>query len=430
MSLLIIFILAELIFLIWSLRSKNRHDREKSIVRIIELIVVAILLVTGVLEWGMRYYFIVGVLAVQILYGIIRWNKMQAMNYKSGRQARVFIGNFFLYFAALIPALLFPESKLPQVTGPYEVVIKEYTWVDESQVETYTDTGEKRAITVKIWYPKEQDEKYPLIVFSHGAFGVIDSNYSTCMELASNGYVAVSIAHPYHAMYVKDTNGKVTFADSEFVKSIYAVNDSANEEVVYEQSKKWMKIRTEDENFVIDTILKLSAELDTKEADSPFGLIDVKKIGLLGHSMGGASSVQLGRERDDIGAVIDLEGSMFGEYTGVKDGVGVYKKEPYPIPILDVYSEEIYNAAKQYPDDVFCNFYLGKRAANYEYVIFKDAGHLNFTDLPIISPILAGILGKGSVDARICMENVNEMVLTFFNAYLKGEGEPILKKEY
>lgn len=45
-------------------------------------------------------------------------------------------------------------------------------------------------------------------------------------------------------------------------------------------------------------------------------MVDEDKIGLMGHSMGGASSVQLGRERDDIDAVIDLEGTMAGEYVG------------------------------------------------------------------------------------------------------------------
>ena len=115
-----------------------------------------------------------------------------------------------------VKVILFPPYQPPEVTGDHEVATQEFTWVDESRVETFTDTGENRALTVKFWYPKEEGS-YPLVVFSHGAFGVIDSNYSTCAELASNGYVVASIGHPYHAMFVEDVNGKVTYADKDFV---------------------------------------------------------------------------------------------------------------------------------------------------------------------------------------------------------------------
>ena len=55
---------------------------------------------------------------------------------------------------------------------------------------------------------------------------------------------------------------------------------------------------------------------------------------------------------------------------------------------------------------------------------------MNFTDLPLASPVLAKMLGVGKVDARTCIENVNEMVLIWFDYYLKGEGELNLKAEY
>ncbi len=70
------------------------------------------------------------------------------------------------------------------------------------------------------------------------------------------------------------------------------------------------------------------------------------------------------------------------------------------------------------------NDYVGKNAINYKEVIFEDAGHLNFTDLPVFSPVLAKMLGVGEVDAKECIDNVNEVVLTFFDYYLKGEGTP------
>lgn len=337
----------------------------------------------------------------------------------------------------LLRIILFPPHKQPAVTGEHSVEVKEFTWVDESRVETFTDTGENRALTVKFWYPKEEGN-YPLVVFSHGAFGIIDSNYSTCMELASNGYVVASIAHPYHAMFVKDVNGKVILADMDFVKSTYTVGsetyDPAVEQKIYENCKEWMALRTADENFVLDTILN-----KVKEGEkAPFSLIDPDKIGLFGHSMGGAASVQLGRERTDIDAVIDLEGTMLGEYVGFENGMEVYNEEPYPVPLLDIMGKRVYDETDEtkaeladiIPDWQYVNFYVGENAADYRAVAFHDAGHLNFTDLPLVSPILAKMLGVGKVDARTCIENVNEVVLEFFDYYLKGKGELDLKSEY
>lgn len=341
------------------------------------------------------------------------------------------------FLAVLGKMFLFPGYEGLAVTGNHSVITKEFTWVDESRIETFTNTGENRSLTVKFWYPEEEGN-YPLIVFSHGAFGVIDSNYSTCMELASNGYVVASIGHTYHAMFVKDVNGKTTYADMDFIKSVYAgSNENYNpeeEKQIYENSLIWMELRTADENFVLDTILNQAK----KKEEAPFSLIDSEKIGLFGHSMGGASSVQLGRERTDIDAVIDLEGTMLGEYTGFENGIEVYNEEPYPVPVLDVFGTRIYDMTSRMEKELsethdnwqYVNFYVGEHARDYRAVAFRDAGHLNFTDLPLISPVLAKLLGVGEVNAKICMENVNHVVLTWFDYYLKGKGKLDIPAEY
>lgn len=354
----------------------------------------------------------------------------------------------------LLKAKMFPPYDGLPVSGSHTVETTTFTWEDESRVETFTDTGENRALTVSFWYPSEEG-KYPLVVFSHGAFGVIDSNYSTYTELASNGYVVASIGHPYHAMFVEDVNGKTTTVDMEFLQQVYSDNgadDAEAEKRVYEFSQEWMELRTADMNFVLDTIL---AEVEQVQAatgleqstgieqeqsadiasEKVFASIDTSKIGLMGHSMGGATAVHLGRERNDITAVIDLEGTMMGEYVGFENGYELYNEEPYPIPVLDVNSkavrEDIDALEAEHPGWEYVNDYLGRNAADYREVVFNGAGHLNFTDLPLIAPPLAGFLGVGEVDAEECIKNVNEVVLTFFNYYLKDEGSlEDIKAEY
>lgn len=425
MKLLLVLILVELAFFVWSLVTKCVHAKEKTVARGGVLLLFIILLLTGVLEWGAQYYAISLVLAAQLIFGVIAWRQGKEKLYKTKHRVLCFFAGILLYAAALFPAILFPKFTLPAPTGDLSVAVADYTWVDENRVETFTETGEKRALTIRVWYPEKAEGKYPLVVFSHGAFGTIDSNISACMDLASNGYVVVSIAHPCHAAYVEDVNGKVTIANLDFVNSIYAANAANDESASYTLSRPWMKLRVDDENFVLDTLLEKAAG-----AEAPFSLVDTNKIGLFGHSMGGASSAQLGRERGDIDAVLILEGTMFGEYVGVKDGVGVYVDEPYPVPLLDVYSAQVFDLLKAYPREDYTNFYAGDRAACYGTVVFNGAGHLNFTDLPLFSPLLARLLGVGTVDPRACIEDVNHVVLTFFNSYLKEGDTPNLQKEY
>ena len=417
-GILAVIVFVEVIFTVWAFVSGIRHDKEKAAARLAELLLLLLLLGAGVLKGFSRYGMLVGILALQAVIGAAAIHKRGEKPFKAGKQLAGLIMTLLLYGMALFPAFLFPQYKEPAVTGSHQVAVSEYTWVDESRIETYSDTGENRALTVKFWYPEEEGS-YPLVIFSHGAFGIIDSNYSTCKELASNGYVAVSIGHPYHAMFVEDVNGKVTIADMGFINEVYEDNgtgDPAAEERNYNKSRKWMEIRTADENFVLDTILEKAKQ---KEG-APFTLINSEKIGLFGHSMGGASSVALGRQREDIGAVINLEGTMLSEYTGFENGAIVYNEEPYPVPLLDVNSREVYEQAAELEGMEYVNFYVGEHAEEFESVVIEDAGHLNFTDLPLVSPVLAKLLGVGTADARECIENVNRTVLDFFNEHLKN----------
>lgn len=420
--LLIITVTVEVGFCVWALWTKEFHAKEKLVVRLGGSLILTVGLLTGVLDGLFRYGGFLAVLLIQVLLCALysyrgRKGKRAAKPFRKGGRIAVLIGNLALYLLILFPAILFPQYEEPRVTGTHEIATAEYTWVDKSRVETYSDSGENRELTVKFWYPSEEGT-YPLIVFSHGAFGVIDSNTSTCRELASNGYVVASIGHTYQAMFVSNDSGKITTVDPDFINQVYEENGTdtpEGEKIVYENSREWMKIRTGDENFVLDTILEKAAAGE----EGPFAEVDSEKIGLFGHSMGGAASVEMGRERNDIDAVIDLEGTMFGEYVDFVDGAEVFNPEPYPIPVLDVNSADIDVQARKVPGQGYVNFYLGEHAKDYQYEVVEGAGHLNFTDLPMVSPLLARFLGVGSVDAKDCIESVNSMVLEFFDAHLK-----------
>ncbi len=58
----------------------------------------------------------------------------------------------------------------------------------------------------------------------------------------------------------------------------------------------------------------------------------LQTIGVMGHSLGGASSVTLGRTRDDIDAVIDLDGTMLGEELSYENDTYDFLRENIPFP--------------------------------------------------------------------------------------------------
>jgi hypothetical protein len=64
--------------------------------------------------------------------------------------------------------------------------------------------------------------------------------------------------------------------------------------------------------------------------------------------------------------------------------------------------------------------------------------HQSLTDLPLVSPFLVSVMthsvkkvgGGESADKLYVIEKINDLVLTFFNAYLKGEGNFSPAKTY
>ncbi|MFZ7134636.1 MAG: hypothetical protein ACOWWR_20005 [Eubacteriales bacterium] len=150
-----------------------------------------------------------------------------------------------------------------------------------------------------------------------------------------------------------------------------------------------MKLRTDDERFVIDTILE---NVENEKEDTLFSHIDPGKIGLMGHSLGGSSLAQLGRDRNDIDAVIVLDGTMLGEEVAYENNEIIFNDTPYHVPILNVYVEDHYTNVMKLNGDAYDKFHASKNAVCAYETVFKNAGHLNFTDLPLFSPTLAKML--------------------------------------
>ncbi len=228
--------------------------------------------------------------------------------------------------------------------------------------------------------------------------------------------------------------------DEEFIYEVTRDDDAVSKEELMTDSQAWLKVRVDDENFVLDTIKEaknsgtLSTAWHTSDADTVLSVInriDTDKIGLTGHSLGGASAVALGRERTDIDAVIDIDGTMMGEITGVMNGEYTYDSESYPVPVLALFTENNYNMIESDESGFYrVNENMINNAKDGRIVTFENAEHMDFTDLPLFSPFLGNMLGSGERDNEEMMNTLNSVVLNWFDYYLKGNGALNILPQY
>lgn len=411
-----------------------------------QLAVFLILLFTPDIDMSFRFTGLLVILIIRILVSGIDYLIICRKEDKKKHPAVMILSallSVFLISGSLVPAFLFPPYKGLEVTGKYDVAQANAILTDESREERFENDGSKREIPVYFFYPSNaaEGEKFPLVFFSHGAFGYYESNFSTYSELASKGYVVVSVEHPYHSIFTKDTSGKMIIADSSFLNGITEINeDGVSEEKIFELSSEWLKLRTDDLNFTIDCVK--SAVLggsvsdcwtlgkNGEEVTNALAMTDTSKIGVMGHSLGGAAAVAMGRMRSDISAVVDLDGTMLGEELGVENGREIITTEPYPVPVLSFDNEEHHFASiEARKNDVpYANNLLHDNAVCGYRTYITGTGHMNYTDLPMFCPILAKNLGTGEVNASDCMMTVNRITRDFFDCFLKGEGEFIVEE--
>ena len=120
---------------------------------------------------------------------------------------------------------------------------------------------------------------------------------------------------------------------------------------------------------------------------------------------------------------------MLGEEIGFADGKYQMNTEPYPVPLLCIDTSEHYEQGQKYGDQ-YVNHVILSLAKDGREIQFTDAGHMNFTDLPLFSPPLSALLGTGKRDAGECLVTMNGIIRDYFDYYLKGQGALSLQETY
>lgn len=430
---------------------KREWNQKRLVVNALELAAFLMLLLLPGIDLSFRYSGLFLLLIIRLIVSVPGYFLARQKTGSKTKPGMVTSGilSVMLFASALMPAFLFKDYKGRPVTGAYTPAVCSAILTDSSRTEQFETDGSSREIPVHFYYPAESeriaDHSLPLVIFSHGAFGWYQSNTSAYQELASNGYVVVSLDHPYHSLFTKDSDGRLITVDRSFMQDAVTIGDGAYADTergeVFRTESEWISLRAADMQFAVDSLKQAASAHElaawtltdggAAQLDTVLRMINPGKIGLMGHSLGGATAVTVGR-REDISAVIDIDGTMIGEQMDFADGKYVINEEPYPTPLLSIDNDEhhfdrIEAAQVGY---VYANNVVLDHAKEAYSTYFAGAGHMNLTDLPLISPFFADQFGTGDVDPEQCTDTLNQLILNFFDCYLKEQGTFSVQESY
>jgi Platelet-activating factor acetylhydrolase, isoform II len=145
---------------------------------------------------------------------------------------------------------------------------------------------------------------YPAVLFSPGYSFDREMGTTLVEDLASHGYVVVTMSNTYEAWEVEFPGGRIERGrhdpDNDLSRDPYDA----------------LKIRLADTRFVLDQLAALNAghNPDAERRPLPAGLrqcLDLARIGVFGHSLGGALAAHSIALDTRVTAAVNLDGSMF-----------------------------------------------------------------------------------------------------------------------
>ncbi|MCW3819393.1 hydrolase [Micromonospora sp. DR5-3] len=254
-----------------------------------------------------------------------------------------------------------PRLALPAPTGPYDIGTVSLHLVDHTRQDPWWPTAHSREIMISLWYPARRVgrrplapwmppgalahhravtasrledmaqrlglgeveisldgvdfpithaqagapveppvDPYPVVLYSPGANTPRAEGTTLVEDLASHGYVVLTIDHTYDAGQVEFPGGRVE-----------PDRPNLDPDGLYSA----LKVRIADTRFVLDTLAALNAGRTPDAGHHPLpaglrGCLDLARIGMFGHSLGGATTAQTMAHDGRISAGIDLDGHV------------------------------------------------------------------------------------------------------------------------
>ncbi|GHI05054.1 acetylhydrolase [Streptomyces cellostaticus] len=335
------------------------------------------------------------------------------------------------------------QLTLPAPTGPYPVGTVSLHLVDGSRPDPVAGPGHHRALMAGVWYPARDVGRYPLapwtspavtralltaadfpadvavapltaghqsapvrrtrrrlpvIVFSHGAHDHRADTTIVVQELASHGYVVVTVDHTYDA-FSEFPDGRLT--------------------VPLDHPALGPRDFATDIRFVLDRIEDLAAgrNPDAGHRPLPAGLcnaLDPHRIGMFGWSKGATATAFVMSEDQRVRAGLSFDGPMQPMITTDLDRPFMLMTAAYPRATQPSVAE-------------FWSHLRGWRLN----VQAEGAVHSSYCDVQVLIPQLAPALGMsdadlqswiGTLDPARAVRIQQAYPLAFFDLHLRRRG--------
>lgn len=347
------------------------------------------------------------------------------------------------------------EITLPAPTGHFAVGRTTYAWVNDAQTDELAPSpGAKREVLVWIWYPSAgsqsvtpadylpspwrvacarasgvlmsqfltrdpskvhthsssdpgvslEQHSYPVVIMRAGG-GALTTDFTILAEdLASHGYVVVGFDAPYRTGVVVFPDGRVALrprtADPEDLSPADRVR------LINRLLPMW----SSDAQFVVDQLERLNSD---DQSGRFAGRLDMQRLGIFGHSFGGATALQFCHDDSRCKAGIDIDGAPYGSV--VREGVSQ--------PLMFLLSDHGDLTAPE-ARGIFANIksIYDRLSKGRLLVMVRGANHFSFSDQILLKSryvIKVLQLFQGRLEVRRGLAITTAYIHTFFDVYLK-----------
>lgn len=353
---------------------------------------------------------------------------------------------FAVVFALII--YVFPVYEIPIPNGDYLIGTESFILTDPSREEAYASIDTNRKIKIQIWYPSDNVDgydlipwledgrivaqglasdmglpkfilnhtelissnshqrapisdhlsTYPVVVISHGWRGFRNLHTDLAEELASQGYVVISIDHTYGSVATVFDDNNIAYLNSD------ALPDRESNDDFLEYANQLVYTYAGDIKLTLDQLEMMNQGLIQSQFE---GKLNLSEIGLLGHSTGGGAGVSVALNDSRIKAV-------FGMDAWVEPIYDIEIDKQLSVPSLFLRSESWETG---YNNTNLLALVDQTNSSSYLYQI-QGTIHTDFSMAYMYSPITKTLGLTGKLDGDYLVDMLKEMITGFFSEHL------------
>ena len=308
-----------------------------------------------------------------------------------------------------------PVNYMPPETAAFQ---------DNSELSTTGSVGfispngtfEKLALQAASKAPQTQATlNFPIVLFSPGQ-GTTRLFYSViAQKIASSGYIVITIDAPHDVDIVSYPDGSVDLINT----TVIATATPADIDLA-------VSTRAQDASFVLDQLCSNASVISQliPGSSSHHGL-DVRNVGMFGHSLGGAATAAAMLNDSRIAGGIDMDGTLYGPV--------IHAGLSRPFMLMAHTNHTRANGTGD-ADSSWLDIWPHLRGWKLD-IMLANSLHYTFSDLPIVLETL-GIVPNATVrnnlqitdlDGERGLRIVTTYVTAFFDKVLKHKSSPLLE---